>query len=66
MCYAVIEVRYRNKTEPDQLIALHDAETFSKRTDELMRLETVERVTVFRPAQTHKRVSSWETVEHPL
>lgn len=66
MCACVIEVRYRHETEPDTLIPFKDEEATKKRIEQLMSLETVERVTVFRPSQTHKRVSSWETVEHAL
>lgn len=64
MCHAVIEVRYRNKTEPDQLIAIADADALSKRVSDLQALETVERVRIFMPRQTNQRVSTWEVTTH--
>lgn len=64
MCHAVIEVRYRNKTEQDQLIAITDAEALAKRLSDLQALETVERVRVFMPRQTNQRVSTWEVTTH--
>lgn len=64
MCYAVIEVRYRHETEPDNLIPFKDADTLHARLEQLKKLETVERITVFRPDQTHQRVSSWNTTDH--
>lgn len=60
MCFAVIEVRYRNKTEPDQLIALQDEEAAANRIEQLRALDTVERIRVFKPSVTHSRVSSWQ------
>lgn len=64
MCVAVLEVRYRNKTEPDQLIAITDAEALSKRVSDLQTLETVERVRIFMPRQTNQRVITWEVTTH--
>lgn len=64
MCVAVLEVRYRNKTEPDQLIAIADAEALSKRVSDLQSLETVERVRIFMPRQTNTRRITWEVTTH--
>jgi len=64
MCKAVLEVMYKNRTEPDQLIPFSDDETLYKRIEELMNLETVSSLTVFRPHKTHQRVTSWQTSDH--
>lgn len=64
MCYCILEVRYRNKTEPDGLITISDSDALSKRLSDLLSLETVERVRIFAPVRTHERVSTWEVTTH--
>lgn len=61
MCIAVLEVRYRNKTESDQLLPMADAEAMNNRIRQLKDLDTVERIRVFLPGETHKRVSEWKS-----
>ena len=64
MCFAVIEVRYRNKIEPDQLLSMADVDACNKRIEDLKKLETVERIIVFNPTITYERVSSWDVKPH--
>jgi hypothetical protein len=65
MCFCVVEVRYRNKTEPDQLIPLADEDSANARIEQLKGLETVDRIRVFVPGTTHQRVSSWDMSSEP-
>lgn len=64
MCVCLIEVRYRNKTESDQHIPIADEEAFAKRMADLKKNDMVERLTVFRPAVTHKRSVQWDVTDH--
>ena len=59
MCHAILEVRYRNKIEPDQLLPMTDAESMAKRMADLEGPDTVERIRVFTPSKTRQRETRW-------
>lgn len=60
MCHAVMEVRYRNKTEPDQLLPMLDEEALDMRLESLKKNDLVERITIFYPGQMHTRSVAWD------
>lgn len=61
MCYAIIEIRYRAASQPDETIRMPDEATLEARVAQLQLNELIDRITIFTPTTTHTRVTHWVT-----
>ena len=59
MCYAIVEVKYRAATTPNEILKLNDETTLEQRLVTLQNNEQVERVRVFTPSRTLTRTTTW-------
>jgi len=59
MCHAIVEIKYRAATQPDETIKMADAAMLENRVEQLKKNELIDRITVFTPTTVLTRVSSW-------
>ena len=59
MCYAIVEVKYRVATSPNETIKLNDEAALEQRLATLQNNEQVERIRIFTPSKTITRTTTW-------
>lgn len=59
MYYAIVEVKYRASTSPNEIIKLNDEAALEQRLATLQNNEQVERIRIFTPSKTLTRTTTW-------
>lgn len=59
MCYAIVEVKYRAVTSPNETIKLDDEVTLGQRLATLQNNEQVECIRIFTLSKTLTRIATW-------
>ena len=59
MCYAIVEVKYRAATSPNEIIKLNDEVALEQRLVTLQNNELIERIRIFTPSKTLTRITTW-------
>lgn len=59
MCFAIIEVKYRAASLPDETIKLTDEAALEARLESLKKNEQIERIRIFTPTKTLSRHTMW-------
>ncbi len=59
MCHAIVEVKYRAATLPNETIKLSDEAALEQRLASLQNNEQVERIRIFTPSKTLTRTTTW-------
>lgn len=59
MCYAIVEVKYRAATLPNETLKLNDEAALEQRLAMLQNSEQVERIRIFTPSKTLTRTTTW-------
>lgn len=59
MCHAILEIRYRAVSQPDETIKVADEAALEQRLDALTKNELIDRIRIFTPTKTLTRNSVW-------
>lgn len=59
MCYAIIEIKYRTTTSPNEIIKLNDEAALEQRLATLQNNEQVERIRIFTLSKILTRTTTW-------
>ena len=59
MCYAIIEIKYRTTTLPNETIKLNDEAALEQRLATLQNNEQVERIRIFTLSKILTRTTTW-------